>query len=161
MGTLWYEAQLVTLAKAFNEVAICWALGGSSLLYFSGLDVSPRDLDILVAVGDMDRADEMMKSLGAVGLKDPHEGDGKYLTQRFLTYDWHGLEIDLMANPGVNGAKGTYRLPFDQRSDRKALQHEGETLYLSSLKDWAEYYDYLERPQRVEMIQALIEKVGL
>lgn len=159
MSKIWYEEQLLTIAKTLNGQDVFWALGGSSLLYYTGLDVNPRDLDIVIDLQDIEVAHQLLIGLGAVPQKDPHENDGTYLTEKFYIFDWNGLEIDLMANPGVCKDKGIYHFRFNKGMERDVKHLMGVELYLSSIHEWAVYYDYLDRPQRVAMINEYITRI--
>lgn len=147
-----FKTQLMCLAESFNVNHVFWALGGSALLYFKGLDVSPRDLDILVDISDIERAKELVESLGGIELEDIHKGDGTYLTEKFYTFEYHGVEIDLMANPGVNKGLGPYYFAFNKMSVRESVLLENISIYLSDLSEWEQYYRFLERPSRVTQI---------
>ena len=50
---------LLNIASVLNENNVNWGLGGSLLLYLSGIETDVADIDIVVNVNDINKIDEL------------------------------------------------------------------------------------------------------
>lgn len=146
----------IKLASLLNKEKIQWAFGGSCLLYFLNLPVSPRDLDVVVALKDVERARAVLEAHGAVLLEEKLS-DNHYLTKKFYTLSWESVEVDFMASPGISNAGETYYMPFDETGPWRDLDLSGEQIFLSDPRHWLKYYGLMNgRENRVAMLQAYL-----
>lgn len=58
-----FKATLSTIATLLNDNNVVWCLGSSSSLYVQGVAVVPKDLDIIVDVGQFDTAYNLLQAL--------------------------------------------------------------------------------------------------
>ena len=52
------------IGKELNSQGILWGIGASIVLYSYGLVDNPNDIDILVDIKDIQKADMILKNLG-------------------------------------------------------------------------------------------------
>ncbi len=55
---------LLKIAESFNKANITWGVGASVMLTFYGLVDRPNDIDISVAMKDIDCANEILIKMG-------------------------------------------------------------------------------------------------
>lgn len=145
------------LAQLLNQANIRWGFGGSCLLYYLGLEVQPRDLDVVIAIKDVENAREALEMAGA-RLLEEKPSDNVFLTKKFYTFDWGGIEVDFMASPGIRTEEMEYHLNFDEEGPWKSLEVEGITLCLSDPNQWLVYYGLMKgREKRVSMLKSYLE----
>lgn len=147
-----FESASVRLAKILNENNIIWAYGGSCLLYYLGIAVSPRDLDVVVTLKDIEQAKLILLSQGAVLLEEKINDDN-FLTKVFYTLIWDGIEIDFMAVPSIRKGDEIFVIPFDTAGPWKKVIIEGIEIGLCDPQDWVKYYGLMNgRQTRVEQL---------
>lgn len=147
------------VAGALNAAGVCWALGGSLLLAHYGLADTPRDIDLLVAEADADRAEA---ALAALGPRTPWVPTAPYETRRFLEFRVAGAEVDLMAGLAIRHDGGLYRHPFDAASPEGSLTLGGCPIPLMALEDWFVLYQLIPgREAKAARIEAFLRNRGL
>lgn len=146
------------LAKILNQNEIQWAFGGSSLLYYIGIPLTPRDLDVVIAKKDIEKAKIVLMDSGAE-LKEERHSDNEFLTEKFYTFMWDDVEIDLMAVPGIRKGEETFIMPFDQKGPWKWVEEGGEKIALCDPEDWLIYYSLMaNRETRVSQLKGYLEQ---
>ncbi len=90
---------LVRVAKKLKEEGITWGIGTSVLLRFYGLIKDPKDIDILVDLSDIERADNLLKNMG---IKKGKEKTDLFSTAYFYEYKIENIEINVMAGLIIN-----------------------------------------------------------
>lgn len=154
-----FRIDSIKLAKILNRHQIQWAFGGSSLLYYIGIPLTPRDLDVVVAKRDIEKACSVLVEEGAV-LKAEKLSDDEFLTEKFYTLFWDGVEIDLMAVPGIRKNERTYIMDFDFKGPWKWVEDEGHEVKipLCDPEDWLTYYSLMNhREIRVSQLKTYLE----
>lgn len=147
------------VAGALNAAGVCWALGGSLLLAHYGLADTPRDIDLLVAEADADRAEA---ALAALGPRTPWVPTAPYETRRFLEFRVAGAEVDLMAGLAIRHDGGLYLHPFDAVSPEGSLTLGGCPIPLMALEDWFVLYQLIPgREAKAARIEAFLRARGL
>lgn len=153
-----FSENSVKLAKVLNQQQVQWAFGGSSLLYYIGISLTPRDLDVVIAKRDIEMAKEALIQSGAV-LKEEKVGDNEFLTEKFYTLLWDEVEIDLMAVPGIRKADTTFIMDFDKVGPWKWVEDKGVAIPLCNPKDWLTYYSLMNhREVRVNQLKTYLDE---
>lgn len=147
------------IGQKFNDSNIVWAIGASMMLNQFGLIDNPNDIDIFVDVKDIDRADEILKSIGEK--KEPKKTSA-YATKHFYEYLINGIDIDVMAGLAINHDSGVYEYVFDTDSvSRIELINEVEIPF-TSLEDWYVIYQLISnRESRVNLIERYFALNGI
>lgn len=139
------------IGKKLNEEKIVWAVGASILLNHHGLIDKPNDIDILVDLNDIEKADVIFKSIGR---KAVWEKTDTYSTKYFYEYVVNGFDVDVMAGLSINYDKGIFKYIFDQSSISEIKIINGENIPLTSLEDWYVIYQLIpKREIKVKMIE--------
>ena len=142
---------LVNIGKKFNDEQIIWGVGGSIMLNHYGLAENPRDIDLVIALEDVERAEAILSKLGKKLNRIP---DSLYKTDYFLEYVIHGADVDIMAGLNIIHETGIYNFPFDAQSVTKVMYMNGVRIPLTSLEDWYVIYQLLRnREAKVEKIE--------
>lgn len=87
------------IGEKLNNSNIVWGVGASILLNQFGLIEKPNDIDIFVDIKDIERVDEILKSIGE---KKKWEKSSTYSTKYFYEYTVDGIDVDVMAGFAVN-----------------------------------------------------------
>ncbi len=150
---------LSNIGKQLNEAKILWGVGASILLNHYGLIDKPNDIDILIDLNDIERADTILKSIGE---KKVCEKSDTYSTKYFYEYVVNGFDIDVMAGLNINHNEGVYRYNFDSNSILQATKINGVHIPLTSLEDWYVLYQVIpNRENKVKMIENYLLSNGI
>ena len=147
------------IGKKFNEERIVWGVGASILLNHYGLIDKPNDIDILVDLKDIEKADKVLKSIGE---KIVLEKTDIYSTKFFYEYLVNGFEVDVMAGLSINYDNGIFKYIFDQSSISEIKIINGVNIPLTSLEDWYVIYQLIpNREIKVSMIENYLLSNGI
>ncbi len=145
------EPPPLALARAVaGELAgLAWAIGGSLLAWRHGVEVSPADLDIVVAEADFDAVSARLRRHMRVL---PVGADPRYVTRRFARWeDPVGRRLDVMAGLGVR--RGDHGDFVEFRPD--ATQWFGGLPWMPA-EDWVRIYRLLGRPDAAARLQRCV-----
>ena len=142
---------LAQIANRLNAAEIQWALGASAMLYLNGVADRFDDLDIMVQTDQALRAKDILKSMGAMKAANPA---AQYGTKYFFEFIIGGVDVDLMG--GFTIHEGEIEHDCSLKSSQIAETREicGEKAPLQALSVWHEYYEWMGRRAKVEMIDA-------
>lgn len=147
------------MGEKLNDSNIAWAVGASILLNQFGLIDKPHDIDIFVDIKDIDRADEILKSIGE---KKKWEETATYSTKYFYEYIIDEIDVDVMAGFAVNHTSGVFEYKFDQDSISEFIVINGVNVPFTSLEDWYVIYQLIpNREQKVKMIEKYLLSNGI
>jgi hypothetical protein len=139
---------LLNIASVLNENNINWGLGGSLLLYLSGIETNVADIDIVVDDIDTNKIEEIVKKYDYIEKKE----SGIYLTNRFYSITYEGICIDLMLGFKISNGNSVYSFPTGKKLVDKSIIIDGTVINLCSLKDWLEAYTAMKRKNKIELI---------
>jgi predicted nucleotidyltransferase len=150
---------LSDLGEKLNDSNIVWAVGASILLNQYGFIDKPNDIDIFIDVKDIERADEVLKSIGK---KKEWEKVATYATKYFYEYMVNGIDIDVMAGFAVNHNSGIFEYIFDINSITEFKVINGVSIPFTSLEDWYVIYQLIpKRETKVDMIEKYLLLNGI
>ena len=128
---------MAKVGKALNKAGATYGVGGSLMLYRNGLIPDFNDIDLLVALEDAYKADEVLSGLGE---KAEERCAGVFETEVFRSYVVGGVGVDMMAGLGIRHEKGLYRHAFDESSLSSLRPVYGEMIPFCALEDWCLLY---------------------
>ncbi|WFD12186.1 hypothetical protein [Tepidibacter hydrothermalis] len=147
------------IAEKLNKEKVVWAVGASLLLNHYGLVDKPNDIDILIDLNDIEKADIILKSIGE---KKVYEKSDTYSTKYFYEYIINGIDIDVMAGLSINHNEGIYKYNFDSNSILQSTKINGIHIPLTSLEDWYVLYQIIpNRENKVTMIKNYLLSNGI
>ncbi|MEJ8553011.1 nucleotidyltransferase family protein [Tepidibacter sp. Z1-5] len=147
------------IAEKLNAGKVLWGVGASILLNHYGLIDKPNDIDILIDLNDIEKADTILKSIGE---KKVCEKSDTYSTKYFYEYVVNGVDIDVMAGLSINHNEGIYRYSFDDNSILQNTKINGINIPLTSLEDWYVLYQVIpNRENKVNMIENYLLSNGI
>ena len=139
------------IGKFFNDANIVWGVGASILLNQFGLADSPNDIDIHVAIKDIHKVDEILKSIGTKKQKGKNDS---YSTKYFYEYIVNGIDIDVMAGLAINHTNGIFEYIFDESSISQFILIDEISIPFTSLEDWFVLYQLIpNRDAKVKIIE--------
>ena len=140
---------LARIAEGFSAAGIVWAVGASLLLYFEGITDQFHDIDLMIALPDAHKADEILARLGE---QQPGQIKPGYHTAHFSEFVVDGVEVDAMAGFCIFTGGKEYPCPFDQTHIARTILQDGVRIPLQSVDEWRGYYALMGREQKVKMI---------
>jgi hypothetical protein len=147
------------IGEKLNEENILWGVDASILLSHYNLVNSPNDIDILVALKDIHKADEILKSLGN---KKTREANDSYSTEYFNEYVINGIDVDVMSGLTLNHEEGKYEQIFDEASIVDEMLVNDVKIPLTSLEDWYIIYQLIPgREYKVSLIENYLLQKGI
>ncbi|MCD3352061.1 nucleotidyltransferase family protein [Clostridium botulinum D/C] len=142
---------LIYIGKKLNDNGITWGVGASILLNQFGFIEKPNDIDIFISIKDIERADEVLKSMGE---KKKWESSTTYSTKYFYEYIIDGVDIDVMAGFAVNHNSGVFKYNFNHTSISEFRKINKVDIPFTSLEDWYVIYQLIpSRESKVKMIE--------
>lgn len=139
-------AALSKLARALNRENVLWALGGSMLLYCSGIPTEVHDLDLFIAERDVPAAE---RALLRLGVKKPEEPNTGFCSRYFGEFVIDGVEVDVIAGFAIVTQEGVRRFPLLESEVSCRMGMGGEEIPLHSLRAWRMYYALMGRTEKV------------
>ena len=144
------EQVLEKVVACLQHEQIHFGIGGSLLLHHHGLPVTPRDIDLVVALADAERAVLLLSEIGTVLEQDE---TSLYATEVFQEFMIEGIDLDLMSGLQVRHDEGIFVYPFAEQT----INETG--LPFMSLVDWYVIYQLIPgREQKVTMIEDVFTK---
>ncbi|QZY85418.1 hypothetical protein [Exiguobacterium acetylicum] len=144
------EQVLEKVVACLQQERIQFGIGGSLLLHHHGLPVTPRDIDLVVALADAERAVLLLSEMGTVVEQDE---TSLYATEVFQEFMIEGIDLDLMSGLQVRHDEGVFVYPFAEQS----IDSVG--LPFMALVDWYVIYQLIPgREQKVTMIEDVFTK---
>ncbi|BEP28150.1 nucleotidyltransferase family protein [Helicovermis profundi] len=142
---------LSIIADKLNEANITWAIGSSMVLCIHGLVDKPNDIDIIISLDDIEKADIILKSLGT---KSKWEKSASYSSRYFYEYVINGIDIDVISGLRINLEKEVFEYNFDKSSITKSHIINGISIPMTSLEEWYLLYQLMKnREAKVAMIE--------
>lgn len=142
-----------------NKRNIKWAVGGSILLNQFGLVDNPNDIDLIVDLSDVDKADSILKE---IGIKKVNEKIKTYSTKFFYEYVVNEVDVDVMAGLSINHDEGLFDYIFDNHSTDKVVKINGIDIPFTSLEDWYVIYQLIpNREFKVKIIEEYLLSNGI
>jgi len=146
------------IAEKLNQANVVWGIGASMLLNFHGIVDKPNDIDIMVDIKYIDKADEI---LSRIGKKKSREKADRYSTKYFYEYVINGFDIDVMSGLQINHNAGVFEYNFDHDSISEIRNVNGTRIPLTSLEDWYVIYQLIPgREAKVAMIENYLVSNG-
>lgn len=143
------EQVLEKVVACLQHEQIHFGIGGSLLLAHHGLPVTPRDIDLVVALEDVERAIQLLSEMGTVV---EHDETSLYATQVFQEFIIHDIDLDLMSGLRIRHDEGIFVYPFAEQT----INETGSPFM--SLVDWYVIYQLIPgREQKVVMIEHCLD----
>lgn len=147
------------IGERLNRAGVTWAVGASLLLNRHGLVDQPGDIDLLVALEDGEKAEDLLSQMGT---KQAGGKSASYLTACFREFMIHGWEVDMMAGLKIKHAQGIYEYVFDAGSISQWDLLNGIPIPFAALEDWYVLYQLIPgREDKAELIETYLREQGV
>ena len=147
------------IGEKLNEERIIWGVGASVLLNHYGLIDKANDIDIVVDLKDIEKADKVITGIGE---KIIWEKTDRYSTEYFYEYTVNGFEVDVMAGLSINYDNGIFEYIFDQSSISEITIINGVNIPLTSLEEWYVIYQLIPNKEiKVGIIKNYLPTNGI
>ena len=111
-------------------------------------------MDLLVSLKDASKAVTILKTISSIEAPHPNP---KYPTQTFVEFQKDGVEIDLMAGFAIRKEGIVYDCSLTPEQIVESMPLYGTDIPLQSLALWRRYYQLMDRPLKVGMIDSDID----
>lgn len=153
------QKSLIKIAKVLNQAHVKWAVGASLMLHSLGLVEDVNDIDIVVALEDIDKVIEVLESI-ATHIPVPNKEE--YVTRYFDSFNVDGVDMDVMAGFRIQHTEGIYEFLLDDASIVRRQTIEGIEIPYTSIEDWyVAYMLMLGREWKVSLIRDYLESEGV
>ena len=148
-------AVLTRIAETLNAENVCWAVGASVLLYFKGITDTFHDIDIMTAEEDADRVKALLDRMGTQ--EPPHRSE-QFRSAAFWEFVIDGVEVDVIAGFKIVKDGAVHDCPFSRGSVPERVDCGGQSVPLHSVEAWRRYYELMDRPDKVKLIDAFYSR---
>ena len=146
------------IAQCFTSEGIVFGLGGSGVLVAYDILEDMSDIDIVVALEDIEKAKKVMDILGV--LKE--SGNNCFVKNEYnYVYEMNGFKVELMSNMHLKHIEGLYAVPFNKNRMTYRMSIDDIMIPVMSLEDWYVYYQLIERQDRVNQIEEYFLENGI
>jgi hypothetical protein len=147
------------IGEKLNRANIVWGVGASILLNQYGLIDKPNDIDIVVDMKDVEKADEILRSIGE---KKKCEKSEAYSTRYFYEYIVGDCDIDVMSGLRIKHSGGVFEYIFDSNSVSEITEIRGVDIPFMALEDWYVIYQVLpNREAKARMVESYLLSNGV
>ena len=102
---------LVKVAKYLNQLKVGWVLGGSTATFLHGLDIVPKDIDILTSKHESyEIAKHFSKSFETV--KEMSYGETDIFASHYGIFKYHNTVIEVMGDLVIKSSDSEFFVPF-------------------------------------------------
>ena len=141
------------MAAEFNRAGLRWAVGASLLLWFKGYVDDFHDIDLMVTIGDAERMEGILRSMGSL----QPSTRGSYATKRFREFTIDGVDVDMMGGYAIVRDGKVYDCELEPSQIAEYAEVHGERIPLHSVALWRRYYELMGRDEKV----AIIDRKGI
>lgn len=141
------------MAAEFNRAGLRWAVGASLLLWFKGYVDDFHDIDLMVTIGDAERMEGILRSMGSL----QPSTRGSYATKRFREFTIDGVDVDMMGGYAIVRDSRVYDCELEPSQIAEYAEVHGERIPLHSVALWRRYYELMGRDEKV----AIIDRKGI
>lgn len=139
---------------ALKDRGINWNLGGSTNLLLQGVDVAPRDIDI---VADKQGAISIGELLENYAIKKVEYVETEKIASYFGKFKIEGVEVEVIGEPRMKTTNGGWTQPFVPK--RRQLRNlQGMRIPLTLLEDQLKAYERLGRKDKVQRIKRALRR---
>lgn len=143
---------LCAIAHAFNQEHVTWNLGSSGMLFLRGIVHSFHDLDLMVAIEDVEKA---MLILDNMGHRLPPRPTERYQTKYFVEYVIDSIDVDLIAEFVIVNHHQSHAFIIHHGDLFDWITLGNETIYLGSIHEWKKYYHLMERKDKIAILESI------
>jgi len=145
---------LGVIVSKLEKKRINWVLGGSVNLALQGVDISPRDIDILTDKKGAFQIEELLKDCE---IKKVELTKSEKFCSYIGKFQIKGLEIEVIGDLQAKMPNGEWTKPFRPKL-KTTLKLGNLKIPVSPLKVELEVYKGLGRAERVQMIEEVLKK---
>lgn len=141
---------LVKIAQCFCEEGVRWCVGASLLLYLKGIVDDFHDIDLMVMEEDALRVKELLSAMGCL---KAYQSNARYQTKYFFEFLVDGVDIDVMADFVIVQDGVAHDCALKQEHILEEVTVLGQPIPLHSLSLWKQYYTWMERYDKAELLR--------
>ncbi|RLE88806.1 MAG: hypothetical protein DRJ49_04445 [Thermoprotei archaeon] len=104
---------LLEVINVLSSRKIRWVLIGSTASYLHGLDIMPRDLDILVDLERVYEVDRLLASKFTI-IRRVRQSSSELYSSHYGIFKVHDIRVEVMADLKIRREYGTLKLDFDE-----------------------------------------------
>lgn len=144
-----HRKALKEIARRFEENKIIWGLGGSCMMFLQGIDVDPRDIDLIVLPQDFALA---LRILDESGTFEEHGPSGIFASEHYASGTFMDCPVDLIAGFCIITTDQIIAYPFDDDRIIPVI-FDNVAIPCCLLEDWIPLYDAMDKHEKADLIR--------
>jgi hypothetical protein len=150
---------LKLVGQHLNKENIRWGIGASVMLFAHDIVQTPRDIDILVHIEDVQKTIDTLSILGKLKPRTP---SNTCKSKAFYEFTINEIDVEIMGGFTVKHSEGTYIYEFNNNSAPEFIEIDNIQLPLMTVEDWYIIYQVLpNRETKVQMIEEYLSTKGI
>ena len=135
------------IAEKLNESQIKWALAGGANLNLQGIEITSRDIDIIVDHKDLERVAEIFKKHGPSDPVFIKNNEGEH-----INFEINGIEVEVCGDYD----NGTYHKIREKDGATKIINLDGIPIVVFTLESSIKAYEQTNREDKIKLIKQFI-----
>ena len=107
------ENTLYHVSSILSRLGVVWVLAGSTASCLNGVEVKPKDIDIIVKTENVYDVDRIFASIYRVLRRIRYSSNGVY-SSYYGIFETHGVKIEVMADLKICGELGCLDVDFEE-----------------------------------------------
>jgi len=156
------ENVLYNISSVLSKMRIAWILVGSTASCLNGVNVKPKDIDIIVKTEDVYVVDRIFASAYSVLRRVKYSSNGVY-SSHYGIFETQGVKIEVMADLKICGELGCLDVDFEELySLSRRIELRDTSLRVAPL-EWQLVANTLiaGKEERIEKILGVIVNRGI
>lgn len=104
---------LITVSETLARLSIRWVLVGSTASYLNGVEVEPKDIDIIVEADKVYEVDETLAS-SFRALRRVRYSSSETYSSHYGVFEILGVKVEIMADLKICGEPGCLNVDFEE-----------------------------------------------
>jgi len=129
------ERALLEISNALLKADAKWVLVGSTASYLNGLNLEPRDIDIIIEADKVYKVDEIFASEFQPIRRVRYSSSGVY-SSHYGVFKVHNVEVEVMADLTICGDHGCLKVGFEDLYSHSKNVRVGEAIVKVAPLEW-------------------------
>ncbi len=142
---------IIQISKVFLDANIKFALIGSSNLKLQGMDVEPKDIDLVITERDLDKTVQLFETYNPSKRQIQKGLSSKPFWE--ITFFLEGIEVQIMSEAET----GEYVRILNEQHNLTKMEMNGISIPCFTLEAEAKAYESTQREQKAKNIRKFIE----
>ncbi len=126
---------LITVSETLARLGVRWVLVGSTASYLNGVEVEPKDIDIIVEADKVYEVDETLAS-SFRALRRVMYSSSKTYSSHYGVFEILGIKVEIMADLKICGEPGCLNVDFEELHRHSRNHRVGDENVKAAPLEW-------------------------